>query len=121
MDCPRCENSLSTIVIQGGGEAVYCKRCRYADVESEYEPSDTPRETWDDAIRRFKNRHIDAGASPARTEEVNETERTPSEPVKRNEPIAMIPRTKALPAGRSEMTSAISEGDTNSIEERDGQ
>ncbi len=45
--------------MNGELQSVYCEQCRFADVESDHTRTSTGRETWDDALRRFRTANAD--------------------------------------------------------------
>jgi len=57
MTCPRCSQPLSTLSLDGRA-ARYCERCGFVGVETVHERDAPSRESWDDAIARFRERAV---------------------------------------------------------------
>lgn len=53
MECPRCPGELDRYAL-AGGEAVVCDGCGYVGVPVEHRGEPREIESWDEAIRRFR-------------------------------------------------------------------
>ena len=58
MDCPRCETTLETYAL-GDSEAEVCERCGYVGVTVEHEREPVEFESWQEALRRFEEKHAE--------------------------------------------------------------
>jgi DNA-directed RNA polymerase subunit M/transcription elongation factor TFIIS len=56
MDCPECGGRLADYRL-GDRDAVACEDCGYVDIDAEHRGRSAERESWDDAIARFRRRH----------------------------------------------------------------
>jgi hypothetical protein len=55
MQCPRCEESLSTFSVQATGEtAVVCEACGFTGIATTHGAEQSDIESWDRAMRRFE-------------------------------------------------------------------
>lgn len=59
MDCPECGGRLVDYRL-GDRDAVACEDCGYVGIDAEHRGRSAPRESWDDAIERFRRRQGDA-------------------------------------------------------------
>lgn len=57
MDCPRCGGGLERYRL-GEREAHTCPSCRYVGVATDHRSTPRPRESWDDALVRFRERAV---------------------------------------------------------------
>ena len=75
MNCPRCGHPLTTISItDSDGQARYCEQCRFADVTSTVDSVSVQKETWAEAIDRF--RQVSAHQPATTTDHTQETSTT---------------------------------------------
>lgn len=64
MDCHRCGGTL-TIYELGGSESWVCQACGWVGVETEHGSEPSERESWDDALKRFYEKHRPAAEEAA--------------------------------------------------------
>ena len=55
IDCPKCGGRLTDYRL-GDRVAVGCETCGYVGIDAEHRGEPTDRETWGDALRRFRGR-----------------------------------------------------------------
>ncbi|HKL29093.1 MAG TPA: transposase [Natrialbaceae archaeon] len=55
-ECPRCGARLESYTLFGR-TAWNCERCGYADIPVEHQRESGARESWQDALNRFYDKH----------------------------------------------------------------
>lgn len=58
MDCPECGGSLAAYALRGR-EAAVCERCGWVGIEADHRGEAASAESWDDALHRFYDRHVE--------------------------------------------------------------
>jgi DNA-directed RNA polymerase subunit M/transcription elongation factor TFIIS len=67
MDCPECGGRLVDYRL-GDREAMACEDCGYVGIDAEHRGRSPPRESWNDAVERFRRQRGDTTDEHARGE-----------------------------------------------------
>jgi DNA-directed RNA polymerase subunit M/transcription elongation factor TFIIS len=70
MDCPECGGRLADYRL-GDRAAVGCEDCGYVGIEAEHRGTPVERESWDEAVERFRREHA---PEPSATDGADERE-----------------------------------------------
>lgn len=72
MDCPECGGPLTDYVL-GGREASACERCGWVGIEADHSGTAWIEESWNEALGRFYERHVETARRRADLPPVSES------------------------------------------------